>query len=297
MMTRLMFGLILISTAVAVSAAAQAPSPRASLIQADQAASQAVLHRGIVAGLGDVLDDSVVLLYAGAPPVSGRERVTRLLNAQPALKNLRVQWFPIIVAVSQDGLFGVTTGASAVGIQGQAADSALQYGHYITVWRRTSGGAWKILALLQNGLNDPDSTVIPESIRTAPGAVAISEAGRPFARADIDFAKLAADSGAPLAFGAWSAPDVTTPPGTGIMAIGPTQVRGRIAGGAAANLPWEWHPVWAAAAGSGDLAATIGLSRIGPPDQAYVGKYLTIWRRQPDGSLRFILDSGNERPQ
>lgn len=296
-MTRTTTGLIALGTALSLPAAAQAPSPRASLIQADQAAAQAVLRGGIVAGLGGVLDDSIVLLYAGAPPVGGKERVTRLLNAQPTLRNLRLQWFPIIVAISQDGLFGVTTGASAIAGPGPAADSALQYGHCISVWRRNSVGPWKIIALLENGLNDPDSTVIPEPIRTAPGALAISAAGQPFAQADIDFARLAADSGAPLAFGAWAAPDVTTPPGTGIMAIGPAQIRARLAAGPAASAPWEWHPIWAAAAGSGDLAATIGLSRIGPPDQAYIGKYLTIWRRQPDGSLRFILDSGNERPQ
>ena len=296
MMPRLPAGLIALATLLALPAAAQT-SPRASLVQADQAAAQAVLHGGIVAGLSGVLDDSVVLLYAGAPPVSGKERVTRLLNAQPTLRNLRLQWFPTIVAVSQDGLFGVTTGASAIAGPGQTADSALRYGHYISVWRRSSGGPWRIIAMVQNGLNDPDSTVIPEAIRTAPGTLAIRAAGQPFAQADLDFARLAADSGAPIAFGSWSAPDVTTPPGTGIMAIGPAQIRARLAGGPGASQPWEWHPIWAAAAGSGDLAATIGLSRIGPPDQAYIGKYLTIWRRQPDGSLRFILDSGNERPK
>jgi len=296
MRARLAAGLFALATTLTHRASAQTPSPRASLIQADQAASQAVLRSGIVAGLGAVLDDSAVLLYAGAPPVSGKERVAQLLNAQPTLKNLRLQWFPIIVAVSQDGLFGVTSGASAIGTR-QGVDSALQYGHYITVWRRAGGGPWRIIALVQNGLNDPDSTVIPETIRSAPGTVAISEPGRPFAQADVDFARLAADSGAPIAFGAWAAPDITTPPGTGIMAVGPAQIRARMAAGPAAGLPWEWHPVWSAAAGSGDLAATIGLSSIGPADQAFIGKYLTIWRRQPDGSIRFILDSGNERPK
>ena len=229
MMTRLLFALILISAAATLPVAAQAPSPRTSLIQADQAASQAVFHGGIVAGLGAVLDDSVILLYAGAPPVSGKERVTRLLNAQSTLKDLRLQWFPIIVAVSQDGLFGVTSGASAIGTR-QGTDSALQFGHYITVWRRAGGRPWRIIAMVQNGVNDPDSMVIPDAIRTAPGAVAISEAGKPFAQADIDFARLAADSGAPIAFGAWAAPDVTTPPGTGIMAVGPAQIRARNGG-------------------------------------------------------------------
>jgi ketosteroid isomerase-like protein len=55
--------------------------------------------------------------------------------------------------------------------------------------------------------------------------------------------------------------------------------------------------VWDAAAESGDLAVTVGLSKISTGSDAYIGKYLTVWRRQPDGSVRFILDSGNDRPK
>lgn len=275
---------------------AQTPSPRATLIQADQALASHTLHQGLAAALDPILDDSAVILLAGAQPTSGKTRITRLLQAQPRFQAVRMQWFPVIVAVSQDGLFGVTTGMTVLEARNQLGDSAASFGHYITVWRRV-GEAWKVLALLENGVANPDSIVIPADQRSNSGSLAISDGAKPYAQADLDFARLAADSGAPLAFGAWAAPDVTTPPGTGIMAIGPAQIRARIAAGPGARVPWEWHPVWGAAADSGDLAATIGLSRIGTGDQAYTGKYLTVWRRQPDGSIRFILDSGNDRPK
>lgn len=297
MKSRFPLGLILICTSITSLAVAQSASPRASLIQADNAASQAVLRGGMASGLSPVLDDSVVLLYAGAPPVAGKGRVTQLLNAQPALRTLRVQWFPTVVAISEDGRFGVTSGATIVAASDLPTDSTPSYGHYITVWRRSGEGPWTIIALLPNGVNHPDSVVIPAAIRTNPGSVAISAAARPFADADLEFARLAADSGAPMAFGVWAAPDVTTPPGDGIMAIGPAQLRARIGGGPAGKLPWQWHPIWGVASASGDLAATIGLSTIGTGDQAYIGKYISIWRRQPDGSIRFILDSGNDRPR
>lgn len=295
MMTRLAAGLIAIA-ALPLPASAQTPSPRASLIQADQAASQAVLHNGLIDGLNGVLDDSAVFLYEGAPLTNGKERVIRLLTAQRSMIPLRIQWFPVIVAISQDGRFGVTSGATVLGVSGQPADSTLRFGHYIAAWRKAENGAWRMVALLENGLADPDSLVLPEPWRTDTGPVAISASGRPFAQADLDFARLAADSGAPLAFYRWAAPDMTTPPGTGIMTVGPAAMRARMEGGPLAKAAWEWHPVWSAAAESGDLAVTVGLSRISTGSDAYVGKYLTVWRRQADGSLRFILDSGNDRP-
>ena len=64
----------------------------------------------------------------------------------------------------------------------------------------------------------------------------------------------------------------------------------------------RYRPVWtiarlAGTAASGDLGFTIGESVIrveGSP--ASYGKYLTIWRRLPDGSVRFLTDGGNPRP-
>jgi ketosteroid isomerase-like protein len=28
----------------------------------------------------------------------------------------------------------------------------------------------------------------------------------------------------------------------------------------------------------------------------YYSKYLTVWKRQPDGAWKFVADGGNERP-
>ena len=65
----------------------------------------------------------------------------------------------------------------------------------------------------------------------------------------------------------------------------------------AAAAKWEWHPVYSEGAASGDLGFTVGEAVITPPgatpDKAFHSKYLTVWRRQPDGSLRYIVDGGN----
>jgi ketosteroid isomerase-like protein len=62
-----------------------------------------------------------------------------------------------------------------------------------------------------------------------------------------------------------------------------------------------WNPVYVAIAGSGDLGYTIGdyVSTGRGPSGAAVqrfGKYLTVWRRQKDGTWRFEADAGNSSP-
>lgn len=60
-------------------------------------------------------------------------------------------------------------------------------------------------------------------------------------------------------------------------------------------------PVTSGASAAGDLGFTVGEAEItgkgpdGAPRTSYP-KYLTIWRRQADGSYLYETDSGNARP-
>jgi ketosteroid isomerase-like protein len=87
---------------------------------------------------------------------------------------------------------------------------------------------------------------------------------------------------------------------------------GRVtAGRAAVGIEWAerltpggplltWEPDRAEAAGSGDLVLTGGTWRWleageTDPAKAGTGRYFTVWRREPDGLLRAVLDGG-DRP-
>jgi ketosteroid isomerase-like protein len=57
-----------------------------------------------------------------------------------------------------------------------------------------------------------------------------------------------------------------------------------------------WEPFDAAAASSGDLGYTRGQWKLeqGRPDGGTVtAKYVTIWRREPDGRWRAVVDIGS----
>jgi ketosteroid isomerase-like protein len=61
-----------------------------------------------------------------------------------------------------------------------------------------------------------------------------------------------------------------------------------------AHAVLEWAPVGANIAASGDLGCTVGEAAV-TTLRAY-SKYLTIWKRQPDGAWKFVADGGNARP-
>jgi ketosteroid isomerase-like protein len=265
---------------------------RESLRVADETASTAAFKTGIGAALPLAMTDDAVLLWDAAPVVSGRPGIQRLLAAQPSV---RVSWQPLRVLVSRDGNFGVTFGATSRYGDGSAPVGSARY---ITVWRRSAPAGWKMTAHAQIGLVNPDSVKVPAPL---PGTLSSTRSPEdPFAAADIAFARMAIDSGAPAAFYHYSASDGMTFAGTGELNIGPDAIRARLAEGAVGKAKWVWRPVITIAAASGELGATVGTAEIqlGPgPNDVFFSKYLSIWKRQPDGSIKFVVDGGSGRPQ
>lgn len=270
---------------------------RESLLKTDRALSSDVAQRGITAAFEGAAAKDALFLYDGAPIVAGHDNIVTLLAAQPELKVNRIQWLPLVVTVSADGLVGATWGA--VIIRPPQSDSA-RFGKYISTWRRSSSGEWKLAAFVEMGLSDqkvlmPDS--VPKSFVSSKNPS--SGTGAPFAKADLDFSRMAGAKGAPSAFAAFAAPNAMTLPGTGEIVIGPPAIHSRMLESPAAKAKWEWHPVYSESSGSGDLGFTVGEAVIAIPGASGVtnfkSKYLTVWRRQPDGSVRFIVDGGNGR--
>lgn len=50
-----------------------------------------------------------------------------------------------------------------------------------------------------------------------------------------------------------------------------------------------WYPLWAGIASSGDLGFTTGPTEIGGRRGGY---YFTVWKKQPDGSWKWVYDGG-----
>lgn len=282
---------------------AQSPSSakalRESLLKADRALSAAVLSKGMSAGFGEVASPNAIFLYNGAPVIAGRANIVALLDAQPMLSRNRIQWLPLVAAVSSDGSLGATWGAISIRPATSQDTTAPRFGKYISTWRRAASGGWELASYVEMGLTD-QTVVIPTSLaNSSPSVNPSSGTGAPFAKADLDFSRMAGASGAPTAFGRFAAADAMTLPGTGEIVVGPAAIEARMLESPAARAKWEWHPVYSEGSTAGDLGFTVGEATIAVPDgngvTNYKSKYLTIWRRQPDGSIRYIVDGGNER--
>jgi len=116
--------------------------------------------------------------------------------------------------------------------------------------------------------------------------------------ADREFSAMSAAEGAPVAFAAYADASVIMLPAGGAPIHGHSAMVA-VFDGYTANLTWE--PEYADVAASGDLGFTWGRyvqereGEDGEPVLSY-GKYVSIWRRQDDGSWKFVLDTGNESP-
>lgn len=58
----------------------------------------------------------------------------------------------------------------------------------------------------------------------------------------------------------------------------------------------EWEPQKGYVANSGELGYTFGVFSLTPTTQDTVlyGTYVSIWKKQTDGTWKFVLDTGNE---
>ena len=59
----------------------------------------------------------------------------------------------------------------------------------------------------------------------------------------------------------------------------------------------SWQPVKAMAATSGDLGYTLGNWKYTSKDTTMYGFYYTIWKKQTDGTWKFLVDGGNNTPK
>jgi ketosteroid isomerase-like protein len=238
----------------------------------------------------------VAYLRAGAPTVYGIDVAREFLAAShPASPS----WAPLGGGVSDDLRSGYTWGVAAhAGMPG----GPVQLERYIAYWQRTAAQPWRIIAYAEIG-----SAPIAEIVVTPQQAMPpTSSLPRPLAEsrsrvrdADSLFSDLSYRMGAGFAFASTIADDGTMF-GSPALLVGPKAVKEYFeTRGEPASMTWQ--PVFASIAGSGDLGFTIGESVTtarGPSGAAVqrFGKYLTVWKKQRDGTWKFVVDGGSASP-
>jgi ketosteroid isomerase-like protein len=272
----------------------QSDTARASLLRADSAYRAAAQQAGFAKATAGVLAEDAVMVYGGAPVVEGRAVASRLLGAQPALDSLWISWEPAEVWLSRDGDFGVIYGRTTV--RQRSGTAAPASGVIIAAWRRLE--SWRLVGFMATSLTRPSDTRLAREIGPLTHRpVSVRGPLSDLVAADAAFSELAQRTSAAEAFRTYAAPTAVVFGGAetlrGPEAIGASFARGQ-------KARWVWHPVAVRGSTSGDLGFTVGEAIITPVDSALppaYSKYLTVWTRLPDGSVRYLTDGGNPRPK
>jgi len=275
----------LLATLLVVGGAGSAPGqdPLTALLGADRAASDHAGRVGLAATFERFASDDLVYLHAGAPVLAGAASIRRAVAALP-----HVRWTPFHAEVSPDGTLGVVYGATVV----TATPDSVAFGRYLAVWRRAED-AWRLVAFAQVG------QALPALSATSRGASPrIAREAELFAEQDRRFAEQAGRESAAAAFATNAASDAVVFGAFGQLVRGPDAIRAVLSDGEA---HWEWAPVAGGASADRRLGYTVGDAVIrrraadGSWSPSY-SKYLTLWRRGPDGTTRFLADGGSARP-
>lgn len=275
---------------------AQTPDARGSLLAADGTLSDAVYGTGAVATLPTALGATGVLVWPGAAVLQGSATASRFLAHQLGLNSAKISWQPFRIEMARDSTLAVLAGVAVLDRSAtKTAVAAHRIGRYLAAWTRVNG-SWQLAVLAVTNLvpGEEPSWIDNDGPAELPLLRSVGRAAS-FVAADSAFAADAGVMGASRAFTKWAAPDATTFAGTGELNTGPERIGAALAGNTA---HWQWGAVAAGSSTDGTLGWTVGQATITPTNGGTPSKskYLTLWRKMPDGTIRFIADGGNARP-
>ena len=136
---------------------------------------------------------------------------------------------------------------------------------------------------------------------SAPGPVSNLEKDKAvLMRTDAEFSRMAQTRGIGEAFATFAAEDATMMPMAENPAVGRAAIR-REFEGTPAEVTLVWKPSSADVSRSSDLGYTLGAYEYRAPGAdgkmtTRYGKYCTVWKRQPDGGWKWVVDIGNTSP-
>lgn len=275
-----------------------------ALLRADLGRADSVARLGIARGLASTLADDVLYLRGGLPIVRGRIAASAIVAAESLGTSTAIRWQPVRAETSKDGRSGYTYGYAVYSaIPSATAAPSIRVDRYIAFWRREQAG-WRIAGYAETYGAPPPALTLPSAavagvllnmpMRHTTGALESMRA------ADVAFSATAAKVGTGRAFGEYAAENAQIFSTPGEFITGPTAISAAF-GPPTGNGTFDWYPVAGEIAQSGDLGFTVGNAEFsgtredGAPTVRY-SKYLTVWKKQHDGSWRYVVDGGSARP-
>ncbi|UOG76455.1 nuclear transport factor 2 family protein [Hymenobacter tibetensis] len=243
-----------------------------ALLSAERAFAAFTGKHGIKAGFTRYLAEEALVV------VKGRYQLGKPIYEKMPEQATLLSWWPVYADLSASGDFGYTTGPFEVRPQA-ATDTPVGFGHFTSVWRKTSTGEWKVVADVGITHGAPvheaaSAPSVPAGIVKKPVAVVDSALSRKqLLVAEASMAQVAGTESLQAAYNRVLA----TTEEVRLYRTGSMPHIG-LAAAAFANTQTEratYTTVRAVVAPSGDLGFTYGYSHYNQKS----GPFLRIWKR------------------
>lgn len=267
---------------------------RAELLETHRVASVRAAGGDLIGALSGIFDARGFFSRAASEPGRGPAAAAEFLRRDTLNATSSALWTVLRSDVSADGRDGYTYGY--LDVIRSNGDTVL--GAFHAYWRRDGDGVWKVLAMARQRREAGPAEPLPAAI----AGLARSYRVWPVADSLAAFSTLKAtevafsDSAAGdvrAAFMAFAAPDAAKLGGTK-YGFGPDAIGELFRNPPAFFTGIEWYAEFGTVAGSNDLGFDVGpvVRRVPGPGgvEERVGTFFTIWRRQPDGQWRYLVD-------
>jgi ketosteroid isomerase-like protein len=262
-----------------------------SMVNAERAFARASVEKNTRDAFIEFIAEDGILFRPHA--VNGK----KYLEAQPVREGL-LNWWPSFADISRSNDLGYTTGPWEASARRDGKPES--FGHFMTVWKKQADGAWKWVIDL--GISHPrpgakeEFKAAPASPKPKPDPKANVESERA-ALLDIDreMSRLSAEKGAVAAFAAHLSDDARISRDGEFPAVGRQAARNLLA---KKNGSYTWQPAGGDVSRAADLGYTYGIAELkaeGAAAREYFN-YLRIWKKQPGGRWRVVLDVASPAP-
>ena len=290
--------LILVTSAVAQTP--EAVPPLRSLVETEQAFSQAAADKSTREAFLLFIADDGILFRPKA--VNGKQWLIE--HPTPASeKRPLLAWQPVFADVALAGDLGYTTGPWEYK-EDIKDEKPVTYGDFVTVWKRQRDGSWKFAVDL--GINHPESSgplnlwkVSDEASSAATRPIKKinqEREQRALVKRDLEFSDSALTLGFVKAFLKYAGSDVRLFREKSAPFVGKQSAATALA---ARKEKLTWQTTGEDVSLSGDLGYTRGLyeARSDDSEKKLIerGNYLRIWKKQ-NGVWRVVLDVANPLP-
>ena len=111
---------------------------------------------------------------------------------------------------------------------------------------------------------------------------------------DRQFSEVAMETGFNKAFVEFAHPDAVLLRENTMPIVGKTAIAKLFEKADTTGIDFSWEPLAGNIAESGELGYTYGIYTIRTDTLTEKGTYVSIWKKDVDGTWKYILDSGNE---